>query len=123
MFKVRVISDFSSAHSLREYKGQCEELHGHNWKVEIAVVSAKLNKIGLVIDFRYLKKELKSVLDLLDHKHLNKLSYFTKVNPSSENIARFIYNKLIGKSGIKSSKLEVTVWENERSSATYYTVN
>ena len=122
MFEVRVVSDFSAAHSLREYKGQCEELHGHNWKVEVTAISARLNKIGLVVDFRHLKKELKSVLELLDHKHLNKLSYFVKVNPSSENIAKFIYNKLTIKSAIKPYKLKVTVWENERSSTTYYVV-
>ncbi|PIQ88604.1 MAG: 6-carboxytetrahydropterin synthase QueD [Candidatus Omnitrophica bacterium CG11_big_fil_rev_8_21_14_0_20_42_13] len=120
MFEVKVISDFSAAHSLREYKGQCEELHGHNWKVEVSVSSLGLDKLGLVIDFRKLKRQLKPILNLLDHKHINKLSYFKKTNPSSENIAKFIYEKLASRIGTEFIMLKVTVWENERSSATYY---
>lgn len=120
MFEVKVVSDFSAAHSLREYKGQCEELHGHNWRVEIALTSGRLDSIGLVVDFRQLKAELKSVLEKLDHKHLNKLKCFKKINPSSENIAKFIYEKLIHKKNIPGKKLKVTVWENARSSTSYY---
>jgi len=120
MFEVRVVSDFSAAHNLREYEGQCEQLHGHNWKVEVVVASKRLNAIGLVVDFRQLKAELKAVLKDLDHKYLNEIKYFRKINPTSENIAKFIYARLALKPAASGRKVRVTVWENERSSATYY---
>ncbi|MFA5157202.1 MAG: 6-carboxytetrahydropterin synthase QueD [Candidatus Omnitrophota bacterium] len=126
MYTIKVESDFSSAHNLRGYKGKCEDLHGHNWKVEAALSSAKLDKLGMVADFRFVKDELKAILEKLDHKYLNEIPYFSaaggsasggkKVNPTSENIAKYIYDLLKRKvSGLKS----VTVWESENSSATY----
>jgi len=116
MFSVKIEMDFSSAHNLRGYKGKCEELHGHNWKVELVASSAKLDKIGMVMDFKYLKAELKKILEKLDHKYLNKIPYFTRINPTSENIAKYIYDNIKRRvSGVKS----VTVWENSVSSATY----
>ena len=123
MYSVKVEGDFSSAHNLREYKGKCEELHGHNWKVEVVVSSETLDKAGLLVDFSVLKKQLNDVLTLLDHKHLNEIEYFKKVNPTSENIAKYIYSKLIADSsqliGPNSRIKSVTVWESEKSCATY----
>ncbi len=117
MYSVKVEAYFSSAHNLREYKGKCEELHGHNWKVELAVSQVKLDKAGMVADFKRLKEKLNKVLDILDHKYLNNLDYFKKVNPTSENIAQYIYERLKNQiAGISS----VTVWESENTSATYY---
>ena len=116
MYSLRVEGSFSSAHNLRGYKGKCEELHGHNWRVEVVVKSQELDKIGLVIDFKELKKKLKSVLEEMDHKYLNKFGYFKKANPTSENIAKYIYKKLSLKLPLLSS---VTVWENPTASATY----
>jgi len=116
MYSLKVESSFSSAHNLRGYKGRCEDLHGHNWKVELAVESKTLDKIGMARDFRFLKDKLNAVLDKLDHKYLNKISYFKKVNPTSENIAKYIFDCLAGIKGIKS----VTVWESENSCATYH---
>lgn len=116
MFSVKVEENFSSAHNLRGYKGKCEELHGHNWKVEVVVSQDKLNKTGMVLDFKYLKLKLNKVLERLDHKYLNNLPYFKKVNPTSENIAKYIYDCL------KAQVLHlqsVTVWENSTSLATY----
>lgn len=116
MYSVKVEADFSSAHNLRCYRGRCEELHGHNWKVEAVVSADKLDQAGMVLDFKYLKKRLNSILDKLDHKYLNGIVYFKKVNPTSENIAAFIYGAL--KKEI--ARLEsVTVWENDTSAATY----
>ena len=117
MYSIKVEAYFSSAHSLRNYKGKCEELHGHNWKVETTVEAERTDKAGLVMDFKDLKAELNSVLDKLDHKCLDKLTYFKKVNPTSENIAQYIY-KTMKKSvpGLKS----VTVWESHNSCASYY---
>ena len=89
MYSLKVESSFSSAHNLRAYKGKCEELHGHNWKVEAAAESRDLDKIGMVMDFKLIKDELNRILDRFDHKYLNKLKPFDKINPTSENIARF----------------------------------
>jgi 6-pyruvoyltetrahydropterin/6-carboxytetrahydropterin synthase len=116
MFSIKVEDSFSAAHNLRGYKGKCEELHGHNWKVEIVVTDDKLDKLGMVLDFKSLKKKLYAVLEKLDHKYLNNIPYFKKINPTSENIARFIFGSLKSKiSNLKS----VTVWESESSSVTY----
>ncbi|MFA5411160.1 MAG: 6-carboxytetrahydropterin synthase QueD [Candidatus Omnitrophota bacterium] len=115
MYSIKVEAQFSSAHNLRGYKGKCEELHGHNWKVEAVVVKDRLDKAGMVMDFSAIKSRLRKLLEKLDHKHLNGLPYFKKVNPTSENIAKYIYDNL------KIAGLEsVTVWESEKSSATYY---
>lgn len=117
MYNIKVEADFSAAHNLRGYRGKCEELHGHNWKVEVVVTKDKLDKAGMVLDFKYLKQKLCRVVEQLDHKYLNKIPYFKKVNPTSENIARYIYDNLkAAVSGIAS----VTVWENYNSCASYY---
>lgn len=120
MYTVKVRTDFSSAHSLRGYKGKCEALHGHNWQVELAVKSQGLDGIGMVIDFGELKTLLNEVLGELDHKNLNDLESFKEANPTSENIARFIYRKIKEKK-TSLNIAEVTVWETPSSSATYST--
>ena len=121
MFSLKVEGVFSSAHNLRGYKGKCEDLHGHNWRVEITVKSGELDNIGMVLDFKYLKSRLNAVLEELDHKYLNKIPYFSaaggkKINPTSENIAKYIYNKLKTRIPLLNC---VTVWENSTSCATY----
>jgi 6-pyruvoyltetrahydropterin/6-carboxytetrahydropterin synthase len=117
MYNIKVEANFSAAHILRGYKGKCEELHGHNWKIEVVAAKEKLDKAGMVLDFKFIKNELNTVLEKLDHKYLNNLAYFKKFNPTSENIAKFIYDNLKPKiSSIKS----VTVWESDNSSASYY---
>ena len=121
MYSLKVQGVFSSAHNLRGYKGKCEDLHGHNWIVEIVIKSTKLDDVGMVLDFKYLKKKLNACLEQLDHKYLNRIPYFSaaggkKVNPTSENIAKYIYDQLKSSIPLLSS---VTVWENSTSSATY----
>ena len=116
MFEIEVYSNFSSAHRLREYKGKCENIHGHNWKVAAALSSDRLDKIGIVLDFKVVKRALREVLTRLDHKNLNSLSYFRKINPTSENIAKFIFGELKRKRLPVSS---VSVWEADDSKATY----
>jgi len=118
MYEVKVRSKFSSAHNLRGYKGKCEELHGHNWHIEVVAYDAELNDIGMVVDFGELKQMLNEILSQLDHKHLNKIEYFQTVNPTSENIARYIHDELTKKSS-KINIKTVTVWETDSSSATY----
>ena len=116
MYSVKVEGDFSSAHNLRGYKGKCEELHGHNWKVQIVVCKNTLDQTGMVADFTSLKAELHKIIDRLDHKYLNNISYFKKFNPTSENIAKYIYDCLKNSiSGLGS----VTVWESQNTRATY----
>ena len=130
MYKVKIISRFSAAHSLRNYKGKCEALHGHNWRVEVLVSSLKLNSSGMVIDFIDLKKITSNALEELDHHHLNELDYFSAKggsasggkghNPSSEEIAKYIFNKLKDEITAKGCKLEkVRVWETDTSCAVY----
>ncbi len=121
MFKLKVEDHFSSAHYLRNYGGSCENLHGHNWKVELVVEGSKLNSSDILIDFKILKKFLKDVLSELDHKLLNDLPYFQNTNPSSERIAEYIFKKMKEKlSDYPDVKVkEVTVYETEKASATY----
>ena len=85
MYRVVVQTFFSSAHCLREYEGPCEALHGHNWKVTVAVEAEKLDRLGMVIDFKVLKREVNRIIQRLDHTYLNEIAPFDTVNPSSEN--------------------------------------
>ena len=119
MFTARVKESFSAAHRLREYDGDCERLHGHNYKVEVAVRSGQLDKMGIVMDFRELKRLLKEVLAELDHQYLNDLPAFAQVNPSAENIALHIFTSLTEKVHAPVELAEVTVWENDNTCVLY----
>jgi len=121
MYEILIKSDFSGAHNLRGYKGRCEKLHGHNWKIEARFETDTLDKIGMAVDFKILKSKLKNVLKKVDHAYLNKINAFKRKNPSAENIAKYIYEGLrssIRKKGL--SLKSVSVWESETSCATYY---
>ncbi|MDA8214476.1 MAG: 6-carboxytetrahydropterin synthase QueD [Nitrospiraceae bacterium] len=122
MYELMIETSFASAHQLRGYKGKCENLHGHNWKVRVHVTAEKLNEIDIAIDFHALKEITNEIVSQLDHKFLNDIFPFTEKNPSSENIARWIFEslkkKLTDYSDVKVSA--VTVWESETASATYY---
>lgn len=117
MFHVRVEGSFSSAHNLRGYKGKCEELHGHNWRIEAVARSESLDETGMVLDFKIFRQKLNAILETLDHSYLNDVPQFKQENPTSELIARFIYRELKkkGVSGLES----VTVWETPTSWAQY----
>jgi 6-pyruvoyltetrahydropterin/6-carboxytetrahydropterin synthase len=120
MYEVKIKTDFSAAHNLREVGGKCESLHGHNFTVEVVVESETLDEGGMVIDFRLLKSRAKEVLDALDHKYLNELPFFSSINPSSENLAAYVFNALslqIDRGPRRVSR--VSVWESETSRATY----
>jgi len=121
MFEVSVEAGFSSAHHLIEYKGKCENMHGHNWKVRASVGKDSLNGMGMVLDFVDFKKALNEILMRLDHKLLNDLPYFKKTNPTSENIAKYVYDELRNTLNISAgANLKVRVWETDTSCATYY---
>jgi 6-pyruvoyltetrahydropterin/6-carboxytetrahydropterin synthase len=121
MFELMIETQFASAHQLREYKGVCENLHGHNWKVQIFVLAERLNEIDIAIDFHELKKLAEEVIMPLDHGFLNDIFPFTEKNPSSENIAKWIFDSLRKKLDNDDVNLSaVTVWESETASATYF---
>ena len=121
MHQLRIITSFAAAHCLTHYQGDCENLHGHNWKVELKVTALELDKAGLGIDFKILKAETNKLLKTLDHKYLNELPPFVNLSPSSENISRYLYHELsraLNNDNIKVSK--VTVWESDFAGASYY---
>lgn len=121
MYELTVTSHFSGAHRLRSLHGKCEELHGHNWKVEVSVTSPKLNQEGIVMDFKILKQKLEKILNTLDHTYLNEFPYFSDQEASSENIAKYIFDQLKKELRRYSVNLKkVTAWESETASATYY---
>jgi len=121
MYELSIEVGFSAAHQLRGYKGNCENVHGHNWRVQISVMAERLNEIEIGMDFRDLKKISREVILPLDHAFLNEVFPFTEKNPSSENIAKWIYDSL--KKKINNGNLKVaavTVWESDAASASYY---
>ncbi len=121
MYELSIETAFASAHQLRGYRGKCEALHGHNWKVQVHVTAERLNEIDIALDFHDLKKMTNEVVSQLDHACLNDLFPFTERNPSSENIARWIYDTLKKKLADHEVRLSaVTVWESDTASATYY---
>ena len=119
-YTLKVVTDFAAAHTLRDYPGACSRMHGHNWKVEAEVVASELNDIGMAIDFKEIKKEVRSIAKELDHYYLNDLEPFQTINPTAENIACYFYQQLsqrINSEAIKVSAL--TLWETERACVTY----
>ena len=121
MYEITVTSHFSGAHRLRYLRGKCEALHGHNWKVEVSVASNRLGKGGLVIDFGILKQKVDSVLKSMDHTYLNDLPSFSGKEPSSENIAKYIFDRM--KTELKGHSVilkKVAAWESETSRVTYF---
>ncbi len=124
---ILTIEDYiSAAHQLKGYKGKCENIHGHNWKVEVSVCGEKLNDIGILIDFHELKDMLKEVLQEFDHTNLNDTREFADKNPSSEILSKIIYNKLNemlqhynNKNKTAIDVYAVTVWESASCRSTY----
>ena len=94
MFELKIINHFAAAHQLTMVAKKCENLHGHNWKVEVCVKGDRLNNAGVLVDFGILKGYVKEIMGRLDHKFLNELPYFEAVAPSSENLALYIANSL-----------------------------
>ncbi len=120
MYELKIVSQFAAAHQLREHKGGCEKLHGHNWKVEVVVGGSELSN-GLLIDFKDIKEATRKVIGGLDHKFLNELDAFKVSNTSSELIARHIFERLseeINSEQVRVSR--VTAWESDTACASYY---
>ena len=120
MFKLIVKKEFSSAHILHGHPGNCKRMHGHNWLVEAEVQGNNINEIGMVIDFKAIKNNLKTIISKLDHQFLNDLEPFINNNPTAENISKYIYKELsknINTDNIKVS--EIKLWETNNSAVTY----
>ena len=121
MFELKIITHFAAAHRLKMVADKCENLHGHNWKIDVYVGGETLNEAGVLLDFGEIKQHLSAIMERLDHKFLNELDYFDDNNqPSSENIARYIANSL--QPMIKDPEIKVTrvtAWESENACATY----
>ena len=120
MYKLNVTGSFCAAHQLNGYNGLCKNLHGHNWKVRLCVMCDTLDEIGMAMDFGAIKKQLNELLETLDHQFLNELPAFSEMNPTSENLARYIFEQM----GVKLSQcpcevVETEVWESEKSSVVY----
>ena len=120
MFEISVDYSFAAGHALRGYKGKCENVHGHNYKVRVVVEGEKLNHIGLLMDFVDLRAAIKAMIEQWDHRFLNDLPPFDKLNPSAENMAQVFCEGIasaVSKQGLQVRS--VTVWETDTTSATY----
>ena len=122
MFEVAVEQSFASAHALRNYKGRCENVHGHNWKVRVVIEGEKLDATGMLVDFLDIKSFMGEILDRIDHQFLNEIPPFDVINPSAENIAEYFYQQMSGRlaeTPVPVRIREVKIWETEIQSATY----
>ena len=124
MYEVQVEAGFSSGHYLRNYRGRCENPHGHNYKVRVTLAGAELDQAGLLLDFKMLKHVMRPVIDRIDHQMLNDIEPWITINPSAENLARYFFEQTSeqlaqmteGRVRVK----ECTLWETDTTSATYY---
>jgi 6-pyruvoyltetrahydropterin/6-carboxytetrahydropterin synthase len=123
MFEITVEESFAAGHYLRDYKGKCENPHGHNYRVRVTLAGQALDKAGLLVDFKDLKDLMKPVIERLDHQMMNDLEPFTTVNPSAENLAKHFYDQTSAKlRAVTNGRVrvkEVTVWETDATTATY----
>lgn len=121
MYNLTIRTSFAAAHNLINYQGDCENLHGHNWKVDVSVTARDLDQAGLGIDFKILKKEAGAIINELDHKYLNDNPAFQTVSPSSEHISRYLFHRISERINSDNIKVaSITVWESENASACYY---
>ena len=120
MFELKIVADFAAAHQLKMVAKKCENLHGHNWKIEVCVAGQHLNDAGVLMDFGEIKAHLTDILASLDHQFLNEHEHFKNNNPSSENIAHYIAKSLQKKfDGSAVKVVRVTAWESDSACATF----
>lgn len=120
MYELVVQKEFAGAHSLRGYDGECERLHGHNWKVEVTLRSKELDNLGMVIDFKIVKEMIGKILSRFDHSYLNELEEFSHENPTTENVSKIVYENLIKVLPPEISIAKVKTWESGSCAAAYY---
>jgi len=120
MFEVTIEETFAAGHALRNYKGKCENVHGHNYRCQVTLAGNELDEIGLLVDFVELKRVVHAVLDRMDHQWLNEFPPFNKLNPSAENMAKYIYDEVSSGLGTANARVSaVRLWETDTASATY----
>jgi 6-pyruvoyltetrahydropterin/6-carboxytetrahydropterin synthase len=119
-YTLKVLAEFAAAHQLRDYPGNCSRMHGHNWKVEVEVTGHKLDDVGMVTDFKTMKRAARDVAERLDHFYLNDIAPFDTINPTAENLAAWFYREvgaiLNNEHAVVSA---VTLWETDRACVTY----
>jgi 6-pyruvoyltetrahydropterin/6-carboxytetrahydropterin synthase len=119
-YQLKVVTDFASAHTLRDYPGACSRMHGHNWKVELEAVATSLDEVGMGVDFKVMKEAAREVGGRLDHQYLNDLEPFKTTNPTAENIAAYMYKEISARINSDSIKVTaLTLWETERACVRY----
>jgi len=124
MFQVSVEETFSAGHALRGYKGKCENVHGHNYRVQITLEGPELDHIGLLVDFTHVKRVMRELIKRLDHQFINDLEPFTTVNPSAENMAKYFFEEVSRElTGMPpgAKVKDVVIWETDTANAKYYT--
>ena len=124
MFEVSVEQTFAAGHALRGYKGKCENVHGHNYRVRVTIEGERLNSIGLLVDFVEMKRLMKEIIEYLDHRFINDLPPFDEVNPTAENMALWFHERVqekldSGAAEVPVRVTEVTIWETDTNIATY----
>lgn len=120
IYTLKVLTEFASAHTLREYPGACARMHGHNWKLEVEVKARALDDIGMGVDFKVIKTAARDIGDRLDHRYLNEVEPFTEINPTAENIAAYFYRELV--TVLNNERIQVssvTLWETDRACVRY----
>lgn len=124
MYEVTVEAGFSSGHYLRNYRGKCENPHGHNYRVFVTLVGESLDEAGLLLDFKLLKQVMRPVVDRLDHQMINDLEPFTTINPSAENLAKYFFDETSAQlqemAGGRVRVKDCTLYETDTSFARYY---
>lgn len=120
IYTLKILADFASAHTLRNYPGDCSRMHGHNWKIEVEVTATELNNHGMGMDFKTIKTATRKLAKTLDHRYLNDIPPFDTVNPTAENIAQYFYQSLSKTINIDTAKISgVTLWETDRACVRY----
>jgi 6-pyruvoyltetrahydropterin/6-carboxytetrahydropterin synthase len=124
MFEVSVEEMFSAGHALRNYRGKCENVHGHNWRVMVTFVGQSVDKAGMLVDFVEVKKSMSKVIDYLDHQFINDVKPFDELSPSAENIAKFFFDRMTADleatpADVPCKISRVKIWETDDASATY----
>jgi len=119
-YTLKVLAEFAAAHQLRGYPGNCSRMHGHNWKVEVEVTGTKLDDVGMVTDFKIMKRAAREVAERLDHFYLNDIAPFDTINPTAENLAAWFYREVGAILNNEHAQVSaVTLWETDRACVTY----
>lgn len=120
IYTLKILADFASAHTLRDYPGECRRMHGHNWKLEVEVTARALSEQGMAVDFKTIKSGARELCAQLDHRYLNEISPFDRINPTAENLAAFFYHGLSKKFNDGRVRVSaITLWETERACVRY----